>query len=201
MKIGIIGIGSLTLELAVRSAGAGYTITIHNPRGNSLIRESVKTMGAAASLGTLEQAAAADIILLFLPKDDLESVLPNLPDMSGKIIVHTSSLIFDPGTLLSGITHAMTYSITASLIPEAHIVKLFTPVSLKPAAKTTEHKNRQELFFISGHKASGNGIRNFLKTLDFLPIDLTGRLQVQNTAVNLKSKSAPPAGPSADQLN
>lgn len=37
MKIGIIGIGSLTLELAIRSAGAGYKITLHNPRGNSLI--------------------------------------------------------------------------------------------------------------------------------------------------------------------
>ncbi|WP_166924795.1 NAD(P)-binding domain-containing protein [Flavobacterium poyangense] len=201
MKIGIIGIGSLTLKLAIRSARAGYKITLHNPRGNSLIRESVKTMGATAALGTLEQAAAADIILLFLPKDDLESVLPNLPDMSGKIIVHTSSLIFDPGSLLSGITHGMTYRITVCLIPEAHIVKLFTPVSLKPAVKTTAHTNRQELFFISSHKASGNGIRNFLKTLDFLPIDLTGRLKVQNTAMNLKSISAPPAGPFADQLN
>lgn len=201
MKIGIIGISRLTLELAIRSARAGHRITIHNPRGNSLIRESTNKMGTNAALGSLEQAAAAELILLFLPKDDLEPVLGKLPDMSGKIIVHTSSLIFDHGTLLSGITHAMTYKITACLLPEVHIVKLFTPVSLKPADKTAGLKNREELFFIAGHPASGNSIRNLLKSLNFTPMDLTGRLQVQNTAKKLKSISAFPLGASSDQLN
>lgn len=158
-------------------------------------------MGTNAALGSLEQAAAAELILLFLPKDDLEPVLGKLPDMSGKIIVHTSSLIFDPGTLLSGITNAMPHKITASLLPEAHIVKLFTPVSLNPADKTTEDKNKQELFFIATHPPSGNSIRNLLKSLNFTPMDLTGRLQVQNTAMKLKSISAFPLGASADQLN
>ena len=187
MKIGIIGIGSLTLEMAVRSARAGYKIIVHNPRGNSLVRETAAKMGSNAALGTLEKAAAADIILLFLPKDDLECVLQKLPDMSGKIILHTSGLIFDPRSLLSGITHAMTYKITASLLPRAHIVKLFNPIDLKPDCKCKAHRNREEIFYIAGHKASGNCTRNFLKTLNFTPIDLTGRLHVQNSAMKLKS--------------
>lgn len=195
MRIGIIGIGSLTLELAIRSAGAGYKIILHNPRGNSLVRQAVAKMGSNAALDTLGQAAAADIIVLFLPKDNLESVVKKLPDMSGKIILHTSGLIFNPRYLLSGITQAMTYKITASLLPEAHIVKLFNPIDLKSYSKCTAHTNREKIFFISDHKASGDCTRNFLKTLNFKPIDLTGRLHMQNTAMQLKSLMPPRRGP------
>ncbi|WET02966.1 hypothetical protein [Flavobacterium sp. YJ01] len=46
MKIGIIGISSLTLNLAGRAAQAGYEVTINNPRGGSLIKEVVKKMGS-----------------------------------------------------------------------------------------------------------------------------------------------------------
>lgn len=190
MKIGIIGIGTLTLEMAIRSARAGYKMTINNPRGNTLIREVIDKMGPNAALGSLEQAASADIILLFLPKDDLQKVLQNLPDMTGKIIVHTSSLIFDPGTLLSGVTHAMTYKITASLIPEAHIVKLFTPLHLQAAVKGTAHKNSREIFFTADHKPSANSIRNLLKALDFIPIDLSNSLRVQHAALKFKSPAS-----------
>lgn len=55
MKIGIIGIGSLTLELAIRSAGAGYKITLHNPRGNSLIRETAEKWDQMSPLTALRR--------------------------------------------------------------------------------------------------------------------------------------------------
>ncbi|MCV2484794.1 NAD(P)-binding domain-containing protein [Flavobacterium sp. SH_e] len=122
MKIGVIGISSLTLELACRASEAGYEVIINNPRGGSLIKEAVKKIEPNARIGTLEEAASAEIVLLFLAKDDLENVIQSLPDMTGKIVVHTSGLIFDPHLLLSGITNAMTYKITASLLPQAHVV-------------------------------------------------------------------------------
>lgn len=189
MKIGIIGIGTLTLELVVRSAKAGYNIVISNPRGNSLVREVTEKMGSNVTLGSLEQAAAADIILLFLPKDDLENVIQSLPDMSGKIIVHTSSLIFDPKSLLSGISSTLTYKITASLLTDAHIVKLFNPVDLKQGSKETGHKEREEIFFIADQEGSRNSIRDFLKKLNFTPIDLSVRLSLQNTAMKLNNNN------------
>lgn len=158
-------------------------------------------MGSNVTLDSLEKAASAELILLFLPKDDLESVLQKLPDMSGKIILHTSSLIFDPRSLLSGITHAMTYKITASLLPKAHIVKLFNPIDLKPDSKCAAYKNREEIFFIADHKTSVNSARNFLKTLHFLPIDLTGRLHLQHRAMKLKSILTPQASSFYNKLN
>lgn len=184
MKIGIIGISSLTMELAFRSARQGHIVTVYNPKGNSLIRDAFEKFGPTATTGTLEQAASADIILLFIPKDDLENVLNQLPDVSGKIIIHTSGLIFDPQTLLSGITNAMTYKITASLLPQAHVVKLFHPVDLQDK---NDVRNKEQIFFIADHRASKNYVKNFLKQLDFSPVDLSGRIHLQNKGLNLDS--------------
>lgn len=107
--------------------------------------------------------------------------------MSGKIIIHTNSLIFDPRSLFSNITSAMTYKITASLLPEVHVVKLFNPVNLK--AKNDHHNcsGNDEMFFMADNRSSRNYARNFLRKINFLPIDLSNSLRLQNTAFNLRA--------------
>ncbi|RKR12018.1 putative dinucleotide-binding enzyme [Flavobacterium sp. 90] len=184
MKIGIIGISSLTMELAVRSANEGYDVIIYNPKGNSLVRDIVEKMGPHIQLGSLQEAVTTEIIVLFIPKDDLEKLKENLPDMTGKLIVHTSGLIFDPQLLLSSITNAMTYKTTASLFPEAHVVKLFNPVNFKTNNTCVQQKDREEIFFIADHKDSRNSIREFLKKLKFSPVDLSNRVHLQNMEMN-----------------
>lgn len=179
MKIGIIGIGSLTLELTRRAAQAGYQVIVHNPRGNSLIRDSISKMGANIELGSLHKTAYADLVVLFVPKSDLEEVIGNLPDMTGKIVVHTSSLIFNPQTLLTGLTYAMTYKITAALLPAVHVVKLLKPIKLETNIPDS-FNNRQEIFFIADHPDSRQAVKTFLNKLYFTAIDLSSRLQLQN---------------------
>lgn len=187
INIGIIGISSLTLDLAFRSAEAGYQVKIYNPKGNSLIREVAQKMAPNARLCTLEQTADTQIVLLFSAKEDLETILQTLPDMSGKLIIHTSSLIFEPLTLLSSITNALTYKITASLLPQAHVVKLFNPVNLTAKNNSMNCSDKDEIFFIADHHDSRNQVRDFLKKINFSPIDLSGKLHLENTTFNLKS--------------
>jgi len=184
MKIGIIGISSLTMELAVRSVHAAYEVIIYNPKGNNLLKDVVEIMGPHVQLGSLQEVVNTEMIVLFIPKDDLEKLKQNLPDMTGKLIVHTSGLIFDPQLLLSGITNAMTYKTTAALFPEAHVVKLFNPVSFKPNNICIQQKDREEIFFIADHKDSRTSIKDFLRKLKFSPIDLSNRVYLQNMEVN-----------------
>ncbi|MEZ0130879.1 hypothetical protein AB9T88_14390 [Flavobacterium sp. LBUM151] len=106
--------------------------------------------------------------------------------MSGKVIIYTSSLIFDPRSLLSSITNAMTYKITASLMPEAHVVKLFNPVNLKANNDGLHCDGKDEIFFIADHRGSRNHVRAFLKKINFSTIDLSSNLRLQNTVFNLK---------------
>lgn len=187
MQIGIIGISTLTLELATRSAEAGYIVKIYNPKGNHLVRDAIQRMGSNIQLSTLEQAADTEIVLLFIAKEDLEIILQTLPDMSGKIIIHTSSLIFDPSSLLSSITRALTYQITASLVPEAYVAKLFNPVNLKAKNNCINTGDKDEIFFIADHRGSRNHVRDFLKKINFSPIDLSSNLHLRNVSVNLKT--------------
>ncbi|QSW89576.1 NAD(P)-binding domain-containing protein [Flavobacterium endoglycinae] len=186
MRIGIIGIGSFTLELAIRSAEAGYSVTIHNPRGNSLIKDVIGKIGSNVKSGSLDEAAQSELILLFIPKDDLENIIKNLPDMSGKVILHTSGLIFDPQSLLSGIANAMTYKITASLLPEAKVVKLFNPVQINANHRPYQDKGKEEIFFIADHSDSRNCVRSFLKALSYTPMDLSGKLHLNYSQINQK---------------
>ena len=165
MTIGIIGIGSLTMELASRSVGAGYTVNIHNPRGNNLVRDVFEKMGSNIQLSSIEQASDTEIVILFAPKEDLQQVILSMPDMSGKLIVHTSSLIFNPKSLLSSITNSITYKTTASMLPEAHIVKLFNPVNLKQNTLINHSRDDKKIFFMGDDRDSRNCIRTFLKNI------------------------------------
>lgn len=182
MTIGIIGIGSLTLELASRASHAGYKVIVNNPRGNSLVRETLEKTSPNIHLTTLQQAATADLVILFVPKNDLEQVISDLPDMTGKTLVHTSGLIFNPQSLLSGLNYAMTYKITASLLPTAHVVKLFKPLKLETG--TTESQNRDEIFYIADHAPSSLKVKTFLNALYFSAIDLSSRLRLNHTGLN-----------------
>lgn len=187
MRIGIIGIGRFTLEIARRAYHAGYEVIIHNPSGNSLIRDVTEKIGPEIKLASLGETASAEIILLFVPKESLKKVIDNLPDMTGKIIVHTSTLIFDPQSLFSGITNAMTYKITASLLPKAHVVKLFSPIDLNKKSTDFKEEMKEEIFFIADHADSKHCTLTFLKKLKYTPIDLSGRLKYQNMGINLGS--------------
>lgn len=187
MKIGIIGISALTLELVFRSAKAGYKVKICNPKGNNLMKDATQKMGSNIQLSSLEEAADTEIVLLFIAKDDLERIIQTLPDISGKVIIHTSSLIFEPQSLFSSITNAMTYKITASLVPEAHVVKLFNLVNLKAKNNHPNCSSKDEIFYIADHRGSRNHVRDFLNKINFSPIDLSSNLRLQNTALNLKS--------------
>ncbi len=190
MTIGIIGIGSLTLELAFRASKAGYSVTVHNPKGNSLVRETIEKTDSIR-LGTLHQAAGTDLIVFFIPKSDLEQVLSQLPDMSGKTVVHTSGLVFDPKSLLAGLRCAVTYPITASLLPQAHVVKLFKPLKLDNNNTLPE---RDEIFYLAGHAPSGLKVKTFLKTLYFNARDLSGRLRLGDAGLSNENFILPPAG-------
>lgn len=189
MKVGIIGIGTLTYELASRAAKAGYEVIVNNPRGNSLVREIISRIGSNVQLGTLDEASSASLVILFVPKDDLEPVIKNLPDMSGKVIIHISNLIFNPQSLVPGISNALTYQITASLLPEADVVKLFNPVKLEKST-TNGTANRDDIFYIAHNSHSKYCVGTFLKNLHFCAIDLSKQLKRYSTNHDTVSNSA-----------
>ncbi|KAF2340401.1 NAD(P)-binding domain-containing protein [Flavobacterium tistrianum] len=184
MEIGIIGISSLTIDLAGRASKAGFRVIINNPKGGSLIRDCIGKMGAEVRLGSLDQAAAPSLIVLFLPKENLEDTIQKFPDMSGKTVLYASGLISDAQSLHTGITKAMEYQNTASLLPAAHMVKLFNAAPFISDRINGQEEKKEELFFMGDCSDSRNKAAAFLKKLQFLPVDLSCRLQLQNSWIS-----------------
>ena len=169
MKIGVIGISSLTLKIACRSSQADYEVIINNPKGNNLIKEAIKNMEPQVKIGTVEEATKAKLIFFFIPKDDLENFLKSLPGMSGKIVVLTGGLILDHHLLLSDIKNAFNFKIVSELLTQSTVIKLFNPSEIKSKKNPTD-LIREDIYFMSEHSQAKKQIQVFLKKIYYNPI-------------------------------
>lgn len=126
MKIGFIGFGVLGSELVGRTCSSGHTVLINNPSGNSIIEEAVQKIGTGIKIVSLQEVATAEIIVLFIPLENLHDLVNNLPDMTRKIIIHTGNVFFNT-TLPYLIAETESFKKLASLFPLARCIQLFIP--------------------------------------------------------------------------
>ncbi len=87
--VAVIGTGDMGSALGVQLAAAGHTVTYgsRDPSRPS-VQELVETTGASATAATQREAAdRSEIIILAVPWFAVESLIPELGDLSGKILV------------------------------------------------------------------------------------------------------------------
>ena len=172
MKVGIIGAGSVTLDFADRAAKSGHEVLISNPRGIHTLKEVVLKMGSNVKLASTQEAAAAEIIILFLSREDLEVSISNLPDMEGKIILHTNNPIFNLESFSPSSEPKSSSEIVAELLPKEHIVKIFNTIGAVIVTPEKEAENKTKIFFSVANQKVKNSVKAFLETLNFSGIDL-----------------------------
>lgn len=88
-KIAVIGTGNMGSALGQQLAGAGHTV-IYGSRNPSRkqVRELLDATGADATPTTQREAAQqAQIIILAVPWSAVESLIPQLGDLSEKIVI------------------------------------------------------------------------------------------------------------------
>jgi predicted dinucleotide-binding enzyme len=66
-QIGIIGAGRLGQAMAQTALRVGRSVVISNSRGPDSLAPVVSTLGDGAAAGTVDEAAAADIVVLAVP--------------------------------------------------------------------------------------------------------------------------------------
>ncbi|EJG03174.1 NAD(P)-binding domain-containing protein [Flavobacterium sp. F52] len=172
MEIGIIGLGSITLNLAQRAAQSGFTVFVNNPLGNNLLREAIRLEKNIKLAEAGAVVAAAEIIIIFLPYENLEKVLRSLPDMRGKIIVNTNNPVFNPRHAGAEIAEGPAASMTASILPYADIIKFYNFLHPSRAIAGIQDTKQAEIFFSGKSQNAKNKIKSFLEKLDLLGIDL-----------------------------
>jgi len=169
MTIGIIGACNVTLDFASRAIKSGHTILISHTRNNDTLKVAVQKMGCKAKLVSKEKAAKAKIIILFIPHADVEVFIADLPDMTGKILLHTNNPIFSTECLKSGLKTRLSSEIIAHFLPTAYSVKILT--ILEPVLILPKKINPNEIFYVTTNQKVKQKVETFFKKLDFSAYD------------------------------
>ncbi|WP_343706892.1 NAD(P)-binding domain-containing protein [Flavobacterium sp.] len=168
MTIGFIGFGALSSELARRFVHSGHTVLINNPPGNNIIQNSVFTFGSSAKLVSIQEAATAEIILLFTPMENLKKLTDCFPNMTGKIIIHTGNIVFNPDQPWSRRTGSISRGIIKELLPLSRFTQLFVPIAL--TSNTPLIKDR--IFYHCSCNTTREQIRVLLAEINYTAIEI-----------------------------
>ncbi|WP_426486138.1 NAD(P)-binding domain-containing protein [Flavobacterium sp. 2] len=172
MKIGIIGIGCITVDFANRASIAGYEVLISQIQNNRALSEVVETIGKNVKLVSIDEAVQAEIVILFVPREKIEFLMQQLPDMTEKIILHTNNKIFSLEPLKFNSGSRSSSEIIASFLPTAHVVTVYNVMQPMIIMPRRPDQNNNDIFYTAANKYIKEYVRIFLESLDFAGHDL-----------------------------
>lgn len=174
MKIGIIGAGKIGQAFARQVAKAGYEVIISNSRGPESLSEVVKGLGGQISAGTVQQAAAADVVFLSVLWMHLEEVAASVTSWEGRIVIDPMNPVL-PGMKAAELGGKTSSEVVASLMPGARVVKAFN--SLPPellGADPYEAGGRRVLFYSGNDEGAKQAVAGIMDKIGFAGVDLGG---------------------------
>jgi 8-hydroxy-5-deazaflavin:NADPH oxidoreductase len=129
MKIGIIGAGNMGAGLGKLWAKAGHQVIFSYSRDENKLHELATLTGSTAKAGTIQDAAAQDVILLAVWLPVLEEVIHTAGSLDGKIIITCVSGLqpdFTGQTIGLGTDLKISVAETIQkLVPNAKVVEAF----------------------------------------------------------------------------
>jgi len=129
MKIGVIRAGNMGAGLGKLWAKAGHEVVFSYSRDENKLLELATAAGATAKAGTIQEAAAQDIILIAVWLPALKEVIHTAGSLDGKIVITCVSGIqpdFSGQTI--GLSTDLKISVAETiqeLVPNAKVVEAF----------------------------------------------------------------------------
>ncbi|MEM1154769.1 MAG: NAD(P)-binding domain-containing protein [Pseudomonadota bacterium] len=134
-KVAVIGTGNVGMAIGTEMAGLGHTVIYgsRSPSSEKTAELVAKTGNSASATSPAEAATEADVIVLAVPGMVTPTVVKDLGDLSGKLIIDaTNPLIFEgsPPVVSYGVDTS-NGEIVQALQPEAFVVKAFNAIPWK----------------------------------------------------------------------
>ena len=166
-RIGIIGAGRLGQAMARIAVRAGRSVVIANSRGPDSLTSVVSELGERVTAGTVNEAAAARIVVLAVPWDHVHSAVEGI-DWNGQIVIDaTNDWAADD---LQGRTSS---EIVADLVAPAPVVKAANTLGADVLAwDPHEAGGRRVIFFSGDHADAKNKVAALFEDAGFAAIDL-----------------------------
>lgn len=188
MSIGIIGAGNIGGAIATALAHKGIGAILANRSGPASLAAFTEKLGGRVTAGSVEEAAAQDIVFVAVPWSKIPGALEGL-DLSGKIVVDTNNSIEAPLFRAVDLGGRSSSEVFADLVPGARVVKAFN--HLQPqllVADPTAEGGRRVLFYSGDDAQAKSSVGAIIEQLGFFGIDL-GTLAVGSRLVQF------PGGP------
>jgi predicted dinucleotide-binding enzyme len=166
-RVGIIGAGRLGQAMARTALRAGRSVLFANSRGPESLTSVVSSLGEGISAGTVDEAAAADIVVIAVPWDRVRAAVQGLEWNSQIVIDATNDWAADD---LQGRTSS---ELVADLVAGARVVKAANTLSAEVLGSDPQEAGGQRVIFISGDDADAKAeVVALFKDAGFAVIDL-----------------------------
>jgi len=166
-RIGIIGAGRLGQAMARIAVRAGRSVVIANSRGPDSLTSVVSELGERVTAGSVNEAAAARIVVVAVPWDHVHSAVDGI-DWNGQIVIDaTNDWAADD---LQGRTSS---EIVVDLVAPAPVVKAANTLGADVLASDPhEAGGRRVIFFSGDHADAKNKVAALFEDAGFAAIDL-----------------------------
>ncbi len=173
MNYSIIGSGHVGKALAQRFARSGVPVTIANTRGPESLAALALELGPAVIAGSLQDALAADIIILAVPFAAHQEVARTSADWRGKIVIDAMNFREPSLAPLGGLQSS---DFVARSLPGAKVVKTFNQLPAALLASDPHGSGGRRVMFVAGnHDDANSEVASLVGSLGFAAITL-GRI-------------------------
>jgi predicted dinucleotide-binding enzyme len=176
MTYAIIGTGAIGSAVAGQFARKGIDVLVANSRGPASIADLVRGFGATVRAVEVQEALAADVVILAVPFDAIPAAVGRVSDWGGRIVVDASNAIDFPAFTPRDLGGRPSTEVVAGLVPGARVVKAFNSLPAALLAADPAAGDGRRVLFVSGNDAVANGVvSELVERLGFVAVTL-GRL-------------------------
>jgi predicted dinucleotide-binding enzyme len=170
--VGIIGAGRLGQAMARTALRAGRQIVIANRRGPESLAPVVSALGDGASAGTVEQVAAAPVVVLAVPWDSVPGALQGL-QLNGRIVIDATNDFAATDFEGRDLETRTSSELVAELVPDARVVKGANTLVAAVLGSDPHEAAGQRVIFVSGDDVDAKSeARKLFDDAGFYVIDL-----------------------------
>ena len=165
--VGIIGAGRLGQAMARTARRAGRDVVVANSRGPESLASVVSALGEGVSAVTVDEAAAAGIVVIAVPWDRVPEAVQGL-DWNGQVVIDaTNDWAADD---LQGRTSS---ELVADLVAGARVVKAANTLGADVLGSDPQAAGGQRVIFVSGDDADAKAeVVALFEDAGFAAIDL-----------------------------
>jgi predicted dinucleotide-binding enzyme len=166
-RVGIIGAGRIGQAMARTALRARRSVVIANSRGPESLTSVVSALGEDVSAGTVQQTAAAAIVVVAVPWPRVAQALEGL-EWSGQIVIDATN-DFEPSDL-NGRTSS---EVVADLVRGARVVKAANTLAAAVLGSDPQEASGQRVIFLSGDDLDAKAeVISLFEDAGFFTIDL-----------------------------